>query len=848
MSTRGLPLSLRLALRDLRTGVRGFRIFLACLALGVAAIAAVQSLSAASRAGIAHDGRALLGGDVLLRQIFHPADPAAQAFLARAGTLSQGAELRAMARTEGAGTAARSALVELKAVDRSYPLYGRVTLDPAGPLGSALAERGGVWGVAVEPLLLDQLGLKRGDMIRIGDARFQIRAVIAREPDRLAGGFMLGPRVMIADRALPATGLVQPGSMIYWTYALRLPAADNAAAFAQALKTRFPDAAWRVRTPSDAAPRLQGFIDRLASFLTLVGLAALLVGGVGIANAVKSHLDGRTGTIAILKCLGAPGRLVHRIYLIQVLIIGAVGIAIGLVLGSVAPALVAAFAGGLLPIELPTGVRPDALAMAAGFGLLTVLAFSLWPLARARAVPAAALMRSAQVPAGLGMGRHAVPAAAATLLAVAALAFLAVATADNRLIALVFVAGSAALFMLFLGAGALMTRLAARLRRFGRPVVRLAAANLHRPGNPTGAVILSLGLGLTVLVAVALVEGNFSRRIEADIPKHAPAYFFVDIQPADLPAFRALLGSIKGASNLEEVPSLRGRIVAVDGRDPQSALVDKGEGWVLQGDRGVTYAAAEPEGTRLASGTWWPKDYAGPPLVSVAADVARAFHVGVGDSLTVNILGRPVTARIANVRTVDWSTLGINFTMLFAPGLLEQAPHTVMATVRATPAAEPLIQRDVSARFPTITIVRVKEALQQADDLVSGIGMIVRLVASLTLIAGVLVLGGAIASGHRRRVYDAVVLKVLGATRRDVLLSFLLECGALGLVAALASVALGTLAAWAVLTRVMHWPWVFLPATAAATVAGALAITLVLGFAATWRALGQSAAAILRNE
>ena len=838
-----LALAARLALRELRGGLRGFRIFLACLTLGVAAIAAVQSVAKGVVDGLRADGRAILGGDVALRLIYYPASDAQQAHLAAAGAVSTATEMRAMARrTDGA----RSTLVELKGVDSAYPLYGALVLDENVDAATALARIDGVWGAVAEPMVLDRLGLAPGDRITIGETQVELRSVIEREPDRAGSGtFTLGPRVMIAAEALPDTGLIQPGSMIYYNYRLRLPGDVDVAAFVADLNERFPNAGWRVRDFTDAAPQLRQMVGRLAMFLSLVGLTALLVGGVGVGNAVKSYLDGRIATIATLKCLGADSTLVFATYLTQIMILALGGIAVGLVIGAATPFLVASVLSNLLPVTAHAGVYPGALALAAAFGLLTALTFSVWPLARARETPAGALFRDVVAPT------HRRPRAVfAAIVALSALALggLAVVSADDRLLALSFLVGAAATLAGFRGAAWLVMRGAARVRRPRRPVLRLALTNLHRPGAPTPSVVLSLGLGLTVLVAIALIQGNLARQVQDTLPQGAPDFFFVDIQPDQIDPFREVIAEQAGAGELEAVPSLRGRIVAVNGVPAQQALIDPEYAWILRGDRGVSYRV-EPRSTdRIVAGEWWPRDYAGPPLLSIYGDIATAFGIGIGDRLTINVLGRDIEAEIANLREIDWETLTINFTLVFSPQPLAAAPHTFIATVEATDAAEGAVQQAVIERFANVTAVRVKDALETVNRILASIGDAVRGTASITLIAGTLVLAGAVAAGHRRRVYDAVVLKVLGATRGDVLRAFVLEYGLMGLITAVLAAGIGSIAAWAVLTHVMETDWVFLPGVTAATALLAAAITVAFGFVGTWRALGQKAAPLLRNE
>ena len=408
--------------------MRGFRIFVACLAVGVAAVAAVGSTTSAIRDGIAADGRKTLGGDISIRSLHRDIGPERKAWLEDSGTVSRMLRMRAMART--ADRSARS-LIELKAVDGVYPLYGALALTPAQSIDAALArDESGVWGAAVEDRLLHKLGVERGARIRIGDAEFEIRATIAHEPDRLGDGGLigLGPKVIVPAESIAATGLVRPGSLVRYFYKVRLAPGIDLEGWRERLDGRFPQAAWRVRDRTNASPAAQRFIDGTQVFLTLIGLTALLVGGVGVGNAVGNYLAGRMETIATLKCVGASGGTIFGVYLIQILAMAAVGIVIGLVLGAAAPPLAGELVNAALGVEARFGVHPDVLGLAAAFGVLVALLFSIWPVARACEVPGSALFRAAIVEVRVWPRPWAVGATAAVA---AILALLVVATADN---------------------------------------------------------------------------------------------------------------------------------------------------------------------------------------------------------------------------------------------------------------------------------------------------------------------------------------------------------------------------------------------------------------------------------
>ncbi len=844
-----LSLALNLARRELRGGFKGFRIFLACLVLGVAAIAGVGSVSESVLTGLRQEGRVLLGGDLDLRLVHRRASAEQRAWLAGRGAVSEVVALRAMAHAPG--PAGRRALIELRAVDSLYPLYGAVGLDPAGPLDQALAYRNGAWGAIVDAALLSRLAddavpLAPGARIRVGEAIYEIRARLTREPDRASSLLSFGPHVLVALGSLEDTGLVRPGSMTHSHIRLRLPPDRPMAEVRAALGETFPEAGWRVRDARQAAPGVQLFIERVGLFLTLVGLTALLVGGLGVGNAVRSHLDGRMATIATLKCLGASGQLIFRIYLAQILFLALVGVIVGLGLGAAAPSLGGAVlcqgvgwrpVGGLFPLPLLN---------AAAFGILTAVTFSLWPLARARAIPAAALFRDRVAPGpakwpGLG-------SLGAIGLGALGLAALVVATAAERRFGVYFVVGAIGALIVFRLAAAGIIALAERAPRPRHPGLRLALANLHRPDAPTASVVVSLGLGLTVLVAVALIQGNLSRQFDETLPEEAPGFYFIDIQTDQVEEFERLVRDSPGLRELTRVPMLRGRITAINGQAPAQLDIPPEIAWVFRGDRGLTWSRTAPDPVRLSAGRWWPEDYRGPPLVSLDSAVGEGLGIGPGDRIAINLLGRDIEVEIANLRVIEWGHLGINFVMIFSPGLLESAPQTHIAAVKVDPAAEDALERAVTDRFANVSAIRVKEVLEAVGGLISDIAMALRATAAVALVSGVLVLAGAIAAGHHRRVYDAVVLKVLGATRRDISRAFLLEYGLLGLVTGAIAGLAGSLAAYLVLTEVMHMGFTLLPGTVIWTALIATAITLLFGFAGTWRALSQKAAPLLRNE
>ena len=835
-------LAFTIARRELRGGLRGFRIFLLCVTLGVSAIAGVGSLSDALVDGLRRDGRLLLGGDVELRLSHQPASPAQLAYLRAAGQVSHAIEMRSMARRPDGR---HRGLIELKGVDGRYPLYGRMQLDGGQDLAAAFAVQGGLPGAVAEAVLLQRLKLKVGDRVEVGEATYRIAAAIQREPDRGADAFVLGPRLMVAKASLDATNLIREGSQVKYRYRIALPLDSDVVAWIEELKRDFPDAGWRIRDTRNGAPGLKRFIDRMRLFLTLVGLTALLVGGLGIGNAVRSFLEGKTGTIATLKCLGAPSRLIFQVYLLLVMTLTALGVVAGLLVGAGTPMLLSGLLAGLLPFQVQFDFHPLPLLLAATYGFLTALAFAIWPLARAQSVPAGALFRDLAAPMATRPSWRYIALAA---LAFAALAALAILTANEQRFAIWFVCGAAAAMGAFLAAGHGIVDLARRLPRPRGSLLRLAVANLYRPGAATIPVVQSFGLGLSVLVAVIGVEGNMDLQVTERLPDRAPAFFFIDILPDQVAPFEALALGIGGVDEIERVPALRGRIVKINGIDAAKYKVAPHAAWAAHGDRGLTYTALPPPNTQIVAGEWWPKDYSGPPLISFDAAIAEGMGIGVGDRLTLNVLGREIEAKIANLRRIDWSTLGINFVIVFAPGALEGAPHTFIATAKTTTAAELPLQMAVTDTYPNITAIRIREALEAVNDILRNIGIAVRSTAAVALAAGVLVLAGAVAANHHRRVYDAVVLKVLGATRCRVLATYFLEYVFLGLITAVLAAGVGTAAAYAVVAQVMGMPWYWLPNGVFLTTLICLFVTVGAGMLGTWLAMSQKPAPLLRNE
>ncbi len=834
--------ALRIARRELRGGLRGFRVFLACLALGVAAIAAVGSVRVSIENGLTREGATLLGGDAEMRFTYRYADEDEKSWMASKATeVSEIVDFRSLAVVPATE---ERALTQVKAVDDLYPLRGAVALDPEMPLSEALDGADGLPGGVMERVLVDRLGLKPGDTFRLGVQDFRLMAVLTREPDAAGAGFTMGPRSIVRASALANSELLGPGTLYNTLYRLDLPPDANLAALEAEAERLFRDHGMRWRDARDGAPGVTRFIERLAAFLVLVGLAGLAVGGVGVSAAVRSYLDGKIPVIATLKTLGAESRTIFAAYFLQIGVLAGVGITLGLILGALAPLALGPIIEPRLPVPAEFGIHAMPLIEAALYGALTALIFTLWPLARTGEIRAAALFRDATAKTRLLPRWHWV---ALTLVLVALLVGSAALLSGMAMLTIYAAAGvTGALILLVLAAAGARTlaRRAATARWLrGKTALRLALGSVGGPGGEATSVVLSLGLGLSVLAAVGQIDANMKRSIATELPDVAPTYFVVDIQPDQMEGLMARLDADAGVTKVQTAPMLRGVITQINGRPAREVA---GDHWVVRGDRGITYAAIPPEGTEIVAGEWWPEDYTGPAQVSFAREEAEEIGLSLGDEITVNILGRDIPATITSFREVDFSNAGIGFVLTMDPAALQGAPSTFIATIYSDQASEAAILRDLAKAYPNITAIRVRDVIERASTIMGAIAAAVTWGAAATLFTGIVVLIGAAAAGEVARVFEAAVLKTVGAVRRQVLTYFALRSAILGAVAGVVAIVAGGLAGWWVMVWLMEADFVFEPVSAIAIVAGGALATLLAGLAFAWRPLAARPARVLR--
>ncbi|MGE0765824.1 MAG: ABC transporter permease [Hyphomicrobiaceae bacterium] len=835
-----------LALSELARSWRGFGILIACIALGVAVITGVGALSDGFRSSFERQGEVLLGGDVAMSRPHRRATSEERAWMAERGRVSETATLRSMMRRLD-GT--DQALVEVKAVDRAYPLVGKLALQGSETVEEALLQGP---GAIVDPILLERLGVKVGDRVQLGNSEVVIRAALASEPDKISSRFTMGPRVFLSIATLQTTGLAAPGSLVRWRYALSLDGASDPAAlfaFRESVRVGLPDSGFAVNDRRNPSPAVTRTLDQLRQFLTLIGVASLMIGGVGVANAVKAYVDRRRKVIAAMKSLGASRRQIFILHLVQVMSLAAVGTAVGLCLGLLVPGLVDRAVAGSLPVRVEFSVSAASLGLAAGYGILVALLFALWPLGRAGEIRAAALFRDDVAPSYQWPRWTVVAATVATAGAVAGLAIF---TSDRRHVAVYFLLGIAAIFIVFPLLGMFVAWLARRLPRPSRPELGLALGSLGAPGGLTRSVVLSLGAGLSLLSGVALVDSSIVTELETRLPRNSPDYFLLDIPPAEMAGLQRTVAREQPDARVDEAPMLRGRLVSLAGKRVEDIKAPPEAQWVLRGDRGLSYATDVPAGSRVVAGDWWPADYSGEPLVSFEAELAHHLKLSVGDQVTVNVLGRNVTARIANLREVHWESLGINFVMVFSPNVLKGAPHNLLATITLPPAislaAEAQLARDVGKAHPAVTVIRVKDAVDAFHVVFQKVMLAVRAAGGVTLLAGALVLAGALATAQQQRARLAVILKAIGGTRRQILTMHLVEYLVLATITAIVALGIGSLGAWAVLTYLMKVEFAFSWAAVGQAVLLSCALVVALGMAGTARVLSAKSATYLRGD
>jgi len=814
----------RIARRDLNGRFRGLRLLLVCLFLGVGALAAIGTLTSAIHGELDSQGQVILGGDLEVELWQRPLSDEESAFLAQYGTLSPGLRMQAMASTDEAASP-----VELKAVADNWPLYGAMTLasgESAGapPPGIAWIAQGAA----------ERLDLSVGDSFSVGRGSLTVGGIIADEPDRLSEGFQLGQTIIVSYDFPESAGLTLPGAMYQSKTRIAFDGNDDPEVVEEVIEEAYPEAGFDIRTSARASPGADRFVSRMGEFLTLVGLAALVIAGIGIGGGVSSYLEARRNSIATLKILGATSTGIARIYALQIGAAALAGSAMGLVAGLLVTPILASALGSLLPVETGFVFDPLALLRAAAFGLLVALIFAAPPLARARNFPAMALMRSRVSPLARDWRGAALPVA----LGVAGIVALALIGSRNPGLSALFLLGAAGMLGLLALLGLAIRHFSAKVPKPASPVLRLALGNLHRPGAATGALVTALGFGLAAFVLLAAVQTSLENNIRRTVPDRAPDYFVLDIPRDGVADFLTIVGEQAGGSKVETVPTMRGSVLAYGPKEAMTRVAELEEipdgAWGLRGERGLTYARTLPSGNVLVEGEWWPELYRGEPLVSIDEELAEAAGIDVGDYITIGLLGTERSARVASIRRIDWESMGFNYVLVFSPNALADVPHNIAATISlseggASGQDAPGLLRALVGAFPSSSVIEVGPLLKDARAILDQVALAVLAAASVAVLAGIAVLLGAIAAARASRLYDTVILRVLGASRGQLLGLQLAEFVALAALLAGVALALGTALGWLVVVQLFEFEWMpDWPRILAVLGAG---LVLVLGFA-----------------
>lgn len=897
--------SLRMAWRETTAAWRHFVYFLLCIAVGVGAVVGIGLFAANVDRAVAREARALLGGDLEIRSsraLSESGQAVLRSVIERGGRLSHASELVAMAATGSPSSpAVVTQIVELKAVDSVYPLYGGVKIEPDHPLhqlldksdsgcgpGSLLIPRAPTvcYGAVVQESLTIRMGLRVGQQLKIGQVIFVIRGIIRKEPDRMANMFSLGPRVMVSQAGLAAAELIKPGSRVRERYLVKLPMDRASQPLLHELRGRLSKESVRVSSFRDAQPQLKQFLDQLGRYLGLIGLTALFVGGIGVATSVQAFLQEKLQSIAVLKTLGADSHTIVLLYVIQTLCLGLLGCGLGVAVGLLLQSILPLFIGGLLDASLLEQVEfSSALSWGAllpimkgfGLGVLSTLLFSLWPLLTIRRIRPARIFRRELVQEErlnknrssslrsrlVGTLREQDRTTVFSIVTiVAGLVGLSTWQAGSWKTGWLFIGGLAAAVFLLLAAASLLVKTISVLPLPRAVAVRHAVMNLGRPGSHATSMMMAIGIGVMVIVTIGLLERSLIRQIGENRPTDAPTFFFIDLQPDQAEPFNRLLESRPGTPKAELTPLIRSRLYAVNGQpvkvDEESEKSDNGDNdrkeekrksWYLTREYVLTFLDGLPKDNTIVKGAWWKPGQTFPkPLVSMEEDLAKSLGLDIGSTIELDIQGTTREAEVGSIRKVEWGNFSTNFYMILSPGSLDGAPFTYVATVRVPPEEEVPLQQAVVSAFPNVTALNIGDMLDGFARVLDRLALAIRAVAAFCLITGALVMAAALAATRYRRLYESVVLKAVGATRGLIARSFATEYAVLGAVAGAIGVMLASALSWAALRYLFDLPWSLHPKLLAVSFLFTVLLTVAVGFLSTYRMLGEKPLAILRHE
>ncbi len=882
-------LSLKLAWRETAKSWARFVFLFLSIALGIGAIVAVDLFATNVEQAILGDARGLLGGDIELswrQTITQQGQNVLDSLAERKIVVSHITELAAMAAVPSTTdsqqeTKAASQLVELKALDSLYPLYGNLLVEPVQPIEQLLVPSPSgcrelpCFGAIAQKSLLIRLGLSLGSELRIGQANFTITGILVKEPDKIATGFSLGPRLMISQEALKTTELVKIGSRIHERYRLQLPPSTNLERWLGELRGRLSRDGVQVSSYRDAQPRLRRFLDQLTLYLGLIGLTILWVGGIGVACTIQGFIAQKTPIIATLKTLGADSSQVIHIYLTQSLLLGIIGSLTGGILGIGLHQGLPLLIQGLIPETL--SMNPTVIPILRGMavGTLATLAFSLWPLLAIRSVSPSLIFRQDLDNTAVKFERRSwrITITSAlkswwndrvqrmtSLFIAGSLLGLAIWQAHSLSLGLFFSSAFLVSIIALLGGTSLLFWMLRRITVPQTLLLRHAINNLQRPGNFTKAMTLAIGVGVMLMTTLVTVQQTLLKLIEDQIPANAPSFFFIDIQPDQYTPFKDVLQQQVPDAPYDLVPVVRTRITAINDR-PINPEEHKGKrnGWYFTREYVVTSFSSLPQDNTLTQGNWWDEtplrtylEYNSTqdnlPLVSVEGEAAKHLGLAIGSTLTLNIQGVPFEAKVSSLRKVDWGSFSMNFFMIVEPGSLDGAPITYIATARIPKTKEIPLQQAIVSTMPNVTAIHVGDVLDNIAKIFRQLAMGIQALALLCLITGAVVMIAAISINRYRRVHELAILKALGGQRGLLLFSLGTEFGIIGGFAGLVGIVLGCLLSWSILyfffelTWVIHIPFLLIGLLIT------ILLSLLTGFLGTYRLLGFPPLSVLRQQ
>ncbi|WP_230532033.1 ABC transporter permease [Microvirga roseola] len=786
-------LAFRLARTEFLAGMAGLRLFIACIAIGTLMLSAVWMLGSALSGAFEVNGRQIMGGDTEIADLSTPLPQETISALAQFGAISHVTDMRSAARAGDQATP-----IELRAVDGAHPLYGQLRIEGAS-MPDALALSGGTYGAVVQATLLGRTGASIGDRLEVGSIQVEIRGTIAAEPDRLgAGGFMIGPRVIVSREALEAADLLTLGSLAEHRYRIRLDESITPDEFRSAVQRLVPGGG-NLRFPEDAAGRIRRIVERTSTFLGITGAVALAIALSGAWAAASAWIRKRSRTIALYRLSGAEPHLVAAQHGLILGTAALVGVATGTITAAVLVVYATGFMTEMLPIPVTVAVLTPPALMAAGTMLLGVAGAAFPAVTGSSRISAGAAMRSGETVPRPGSA----PVAAGTVLIAlaAALAILRLPATGIALKAALWLTVSAVL--LALGGWALAWILG-RLRPKG-----FAAASVVRSlSSPraSAAKALSIGIGIAGITVVASLQASVGGVMRSELARELPDLALLDIRAAQLPQIRQAVQASPGLSSLDAYPHLRTIIKSINGTPAPEALVNPRRSRMVRGDIGLSWTQDPIEGNLLA-GEWWAPDYSGPMLLSIEEDVADAFGIGPGDRMALSVMGREIEGEVANIREEKDRDFGISFLLVASPNPLRHAPHTWVGMLQGEDGALTSFIRDLGASAPNVTIIDVRQIVREVSTAIEGAMLGILAVAGILLTAGALSLSAVVAADTDARAREALVFSLVGASRREIAVARLLEIASVGALAATIGGTAGLIGGWWLATEAMHIPW-----------------------------------------